>query len=307
MKVLVTGGCGFIGSHIVNRLLEDKYEVIVLDNLSAGKRENITDTVKVYTIDLRSPDVDELFKKENPEIVIHLAAQVDVNKSIQQPLEDADINILGTVNLLECAKRHDIKRFIFASSCAVYGDSSGEITGEEYKTNPISPYGLTKYTSERYIYIFNEIHQLPYTIFRFANIYGPKQNPTGEAGVIPIFIRRILSNQAVHIYGDGTQQREFLYVKDVAEAIIKAIEHGNDETYNLGTAHPITINHLLKELRSITNKRITAIHDEPRAGDIKSSRLNSEKAKEQLNWVPIYTLEEGLKETIHYFTKLDKG
>lgn len=307
MKVLVTGGCGFIGSHIVNRLLSDKYEVIVLDNLSAGKRENIPDTVKVYTIDIRSSAVNELFMKEQPEIVIHLAAQVDVNKSIQQPLEDADINILGTLNLLECSKRHDIKKFIFASSCAVYGDSSGEITDEEYNTNPISPYGLTKYTSERYIYIFNKIHQLPYTIFRFANIYGPKQNPTGEAGVIPIFIRKILSNQAVHIYGDGTQQREFLYVKDVAEAIVKAIDHSINETYNLGTTHPMTINHLLKELRNITNKRIIAIHDEPRAGDIKSSRLNSEKAKEHLNWVPLYTLEEGLKETIHYFTKLDKG
>jgi len=310
MKILVTGGAGFIGSYLVDRLIKEGHKVVVVDNLSTGKKENLNPAffkksgagpkAKFYKIDIRSPKINQIFRKEKPQIVFHYAAQIDVRKSMENPMEDADINILGTLNLLENCWRYGVKRFIFASSIGVYGEPKVLPTKEEHRLNPISPYPITKLAIEKYLNYYQN-QGLDFVCLRYSNIYGPRQLSTGEGGVIAIFIDKILKGKKPIIFGDGKQSRDFLYVDDAVEAAILGIKASTGSIYNLGTNKEITINELLKLLSNILKKKIKPVFRPFRQGEIVNSRIDYSKIKKDLGWRPKTRLEDGLKITTDWF------
>ena len=301
MKVLVTGGAGFIGSHVVDLLAQSGYEPLVVDNLQSGNRDVVPPQVRFYHVDVTSPQIETVFEKEKPEVVIHLAAQVDVARSLKDPVEDAQQNILGTIRLLTCCQRFNVKKFIFSSSCAVYGEQEDQSIKETLPVQTKSFYGISKYTSELYIQTFNNIYQIPYTILRYANVYGPRQTPKGEGGVVSIFLKKVLKEEAPFIFGDGEQTRDFVYVKDVALANVLAIENGTNEIFNIGCNSKISINELYQMIASFSTKKIPPIFMTGRKGDIRFSRLDNSKAINLLNWKPTFNLNTGLRETFKYY------
>jgi UDP-glucose 4-epimerase len=301
MKVLVTGGAGFVGSHIVELLLKQGYTPIVLDDLSNGNPKNIPINVKFYKASLLSKKVSKIFKKEKPDIVMHLAAQINVARSAEDPVEDANTNILGTIKLLEYCRFHNVKKFIFASSSAVYGDTEEAIISEDTPTNPISFYGTSKLVSEIYIKLFNKLHNIPFTILRYSNVFGPRQKSDGEGGVISIFINNFLNGQVPVIFGDGSQSRDFVFVEDVAQANILAISNGENEVINIGYNQQTSINELYRILVEKFNSSVTPLYEPARDGDILHSQLNNNKALEKLKWSPSSNVEIGLDKTISYF------
>ncbi len=303
MKVLVTGGAGFIGSTIADLLLEKGYEVVIIDNLSSGSKKLIPSKAVFYQEDITSKRLDDIFQKEKPEYVIHQAAQVDVNRSINEPSYDAEINIIGTTNLLENCIKHNIKKFIYSSSCAVYGETKLQSVKEDYPVNPKSFYGLSKYTAEVYIKIFAEQFGLAYTILRYANVYGPRQNAGGEGGVVSIFSNKLISNQEITIFGDGKQGRDFVYVKDVAYANFLSLNKGNNEVFNIGTNQTCTINNLYNMLNDIIPNTNPPKYAAARPGDIKHSTLDNTKALKLLGWSPRFSLNEGVLLTTKYYKK----
>lgn len=300
MKILVTGGAGFIGSHIVDRLVLEGHETIVIDNLSTGNNAYLPSQVRLYQIDILSLETERVFAEEKPDCVIHHAAQVDVTLSLQDPMLDAKSNILGTLRLLALCRQHQVKKFIYASSCAVYGESDDCSIKEDFDINPISFYGLSKFTPEIYIRLYSSLFGLSYTIFRYANVYGPRQTPKGEGGVISIFTRKMLEGNPIQIFGDGNQTRDFVYVKDVAKANALALTHGDHHILNIGTDTKTSINALFQTISSLTGYTRTPEYLPQRPGDIRFSRLDASEAKRVLGWQPSYSLETGLKETIQY-------
>ncbi|MGM0923903.1 MAG: NAD-dependent epimerase/dehydratase family protein [Bacillota bacterium] len=301
MKVLVTGGAGFIGSHIVDELLEKKYEVVVIDNLITGHESRIPNGVKLIKADIRD-SLDSAFMSEKPDVVIHQAAQVSVANSTVQPFYDADENIMGTINLLNLSVKYNIKKFIFASSAAIYGNPGQLPITENHPSQPISFYGLSKLTSESYIQLFSKFHGLSYAILRYSNVYGMRQDANGEAGVIAIFKEKILSGENPNIYGDGLQTRDFVFVKDVAKANAAAITYGNNGIYNISSNSQVTVLDIIKEFRNITNSNVTPVFCETREGDIRDSVLSNVKARTELNWSPEETIRTGLKKTMDHYT-----
>jgi UDP-glucose 4-epimerase len=297
MKVLVTGGAGFIGSHIVDMLIEDGHEVIIIDNLSTGKKEFINKKATFYLLDINSPQLEHIFSKEKPEYVIHQAAQVDVALSIQDPVCDADSNIIGTIRLLECCQKFNIRKIIYASSCAVYGETNDCSIHENFIAQPLSFYGVSKYTSELYIQLNHKFSGTPYTILRYANVYGPRQTPKGEGGVISIFMQKALKGEQPVIFGDGEQTRDFVYVKDVASANLSALKNGTNEIINIGLNKKTSINKLHALVSSMFLNSASPKYLPRRNGDIQYSRLNNDKALQKLDWKPSYELLEGLRET----------
>jgi UDP-glucose 4-epimerase len=300
MKILVTGGGGFIGSQLVETLIAAGHTPIILDNFSNGREENLPEGVKYYRRDLLSDKVEKIFKKENPDVVMHLAAQVSVAKSLENPAEDAAVNVLGTVKLLGYCTKYGVKKFIFSSSSAVYG-TTDEVLTEETAASPISFYGTSKLVSESYIKLFGTSYDLPYTILRYANVYGPRQRSDGEGGVISIFIEQLLTGETPVIYGDGTQTRDFVYVEDVARANLLAIEHADNEIINIGTNTQTSINQLYSLLSNQLDTIRTPIYLGTRDGDIKHSHLANMKALDILKWEPQYDLTAGLEKTVEYF------
>lgn len=303
MKILITGGAGFIGSHIVEELLKDnKYELIIVDRLSTGSKENIPPHVTFYPVDITNNlEIEKVFRQEMPDYVIHQAAQVDVTTSIRDPLYDAKTNIIGTINLLMNCQKYSVKKIVYASSCAVYGEvTNGEIL-EDTSVSPLSFYGISKLTPELYIKLFHNIYALPYTILRYANVYGPRQSVKAEGGVVAIFINRFLKGQQPIIFGDGLQTRDFVYVKDVAKANMLALSIGDNEVLNIGSNIQTSINDLYALLSSFITLSPPAIYKPERNGDLRYSQLNNIKALQVLNWKPDTTFEEGLKETIAYY------
>ena len=304
MKVLVTGGAGFIGSHIVEQLLQEGYQVVVVDNLSTGKKSFLPKDISFYSMDIQSLDLNQVFKKEKPEIVIHTAAQIDVNSSIKNPQNDASINILGTINLLNCCHEYKVRKIIYSSSCAVYGVPEDCSIKESFSISPLSFYGISKFVVELYMKVYHSLYDLNYTILRYANVYGPKQSTSGEGGVVSIFCKKILKKELPIIYGTGEQTRDFVFVKDVAEANIKAITKGKNQIINIGCNEKTSIKELyqlilsLNPSLSITQPPIT---HPTRQGDILHSRLDNTKAKQILKWEPNYTLREGLEDTLNYY------
>ncbi|MGF3104476.1 NAD-dependent epimerase/dehydratase family protein [Rossellomorea sp. DUT-2] len=300
MKVLITGGAGFIGSHIVEALIDTQYEVVVVDNLVTGHLKNIPPHVRFYQQDVRR-NIDDLFAKEQPDYVIHQAAQVSVSHSFIDPLYDCEENIIGTLNILQACVRHNVKKVVFASTAAVYGNPVYLPVDEAHPLKPISFYGLTKEHAEKCIQIFAKTHHLDYSILRYANVYGPRQDARGEAGVIAVFIEKLIRGESPIIFGDGKQTRDFIYVKDVARANVAALTNGNQETLNIGTGQEISIQEIIDQLENIMGKPIQPIFRPGREGDIRSSVLQNDRAQLMLHWLPCHSLPEGLSDTVHFY------
>ncbi|MCX7606424.1 MAG: NAD-dependent epimerase/dehydratase family protein [Bacteroidia bacterium] len=306
MRILVTGGAGFIGSHLTEALLP-AHEVHVLDNLSTGRKENIPSAVPLHQIDLQDEAaVRRLFSSEKYDIIFHLAAQVDVRTSVESPVSDAKVNILGLLHLLESAKQQH-PWIIFASTGgAIYGESPLLPLSETHPTLPESPYGIAKLAGELYIRHFGNTHHFPFTILRLANVYGPRQNPFGEAGVVAIFTHRLLSGQPVRIYGDGEQTRDFIFVEDVVRACLAVIEkptRTQGQTFNVGTGQQTSVNALYRILETITGLSYPPQHLPPKPGELRHNALDGARLHEATGWAPLVPLQEGLKRTASAFAK----
>ncbi|SNX52904.1 SDR family oxidoreductase [Thermoanaerobacterium sp. RBIITD] len=301
MNILVTGGAGFIGSNIVDFLIDNGYDVVVVDNMSTGKKENINKRARFYNVDITDSNLYKVFENEKIDVVIHHAAQIDIQKSIKDPVFDAKVNILGTINLLECCRKYGVKKIIYASSAAVYGNPEYLGVDEKHRVYPISYYGISKHTPEHYFEVYNELYGLKYTVLRYANVYGIRQDPKGEGGVISIFIDKMLKGERPVIFGDGEQTRDFIFVKDVAKANLLALKKGDNEIINISTNKAITINELVDIMNEIMGTYLKPIYTNSRKGDIVHSYLDNKKALEVLGWEPEYQLEQGLKETIEYY------
>jgi UDP-glucose 4-epimerase len=303
LKVLVTGGAGFIGSHVVDLYLEGGYEVVVVDDLSTGREINLNPQATFYKIDIRSQELARIFELEKPDYVNHHAAQMDVRYSVEHPIFDADVNILGSLNLLECARRYEVRRFVYISSGgAVYGEPIHLPCDEEHPIAPISPYGASKYAVEQYLYMYYLNYGLEYAVLRYANVYGPRQNPQGEAGVVAIFTNQMLAGRQAIINGDGKQERDFVYVKDCAKANLLATTSGvPNGVYNLGNSKGTSINQLFFALKKLTGYQAGPFHGPAKLGETRRIYLNAEKARRQLGWAPATELEAGLEETVAYY------
>ncbi|MBT2692663.1 NAD-dependent epimerase/dehydratase family protein [Bacillus sp. ISL-55] len=302
MKVLVTGGAGFIGSTIAEELLKAGHEVFIVDNLSTGKREYVPSRTAFFPVDLLdSGDLTVVFKLVRPNVVIHQAAQVSVPKSLVDPRTDADINISGTLSLLKLCEQYKTEKIIFASSAAVYGNPQYLGVDEKHPLKPESFYGLSKLTAEHYIRLYSILYGIDYSILRYANVFGPKQDPRGEGGVISIFMDRLKQHKPLSIYGDGEQTRDFIYVKDIAAANLAALEAGGKATFNIGTNSKTSLNTLIRHLEKVSNTRLAVSYEASRPGDILHSQLDNTLATQKLNWTPQYTLEQGLAETYTFY------
>ncbi|GAX89383.1 SDR family oxidoreductase [Effusibacillus lacus] len=302
MKILVTGGAGFIGSILVGRLVDHNHEVVVVDNLVTGNRGNVSEGATFYLQDILDKKLQEIFLMEQPDCVIHLAAQCLVQRSVKDPLLDASINIMGTINLLENCCRHRVKKMIYASSAAVYGDPKYLGIDEHHPIQPSSFYGISKYAPEHYVQAYAALYGLKYTILRYANVYGIRQDSKGEGGVISIFADCLLKNKRPLIYGDGNQTRDFIYVEDIAAANIAALTSADGEILNIGTNQPTSINELLQLMNEINGTDIEPVYLPERAGDIRHSYLNNNKALKYLEWKPKFNLKEGLEETFDFYS-----
>jgi UDP-glucose 4-epimerase len=303
MEVLVTGGAGFIGSNIVDGLIEAGHQVIVVDNLSTGKKENLNEQAEFYNLDLEDQELKEIFRENEISHVIHHAAQIDVQHSIKDPLFDAQNNILSTINLLECCRAYNVKKIIYASSAAVYGEPDYLPVDEDHPIKAMSPYGISKHTPEHYIKMYSELYNLKYTIFRYANVYGPRQDPKGEGGVVSIFVDKMLAEERPVIFGDGQQTRDFVHVYDIVKANLLALDNGDNILVNISTQNRDSVNDLVDHLNQILPYDIKAIYQEARKGDILHSSLANGKAEEQLGWTPDYDFKTGLEQTVGYYSK----
>ena len=304
MKFLVTGGAGFIGSNVVDGLIEAGYEVVVVDNLITGKRENVNPKARFYRVDITSPDLEEVFERERPDYVNHHAAQMNVRKSVDDPMYDARVNVLGSVNLLELCRRYEVKKVIYASTGgAVYGEPLYLPVDEDHPVNPLSPYGVTKHTVEHYLYFYGANYGLRYTILRYPNIYGPRQDPHGEAGVVAIFTEKMLRNERPTIFGDGTQTRDYVYVGDVVTANLLAIDKGDGEIYNVGTGVETSVNELFELLKEAVGVDLEPIYGERRLGEVYRIAITNDKIYRDFGWKPQTPLKEGLFKTIEYYRR----
>ncbi len=302
MNILVTGGAGFIGSHVVDSYIELGHNVIVVDNLSTGFIENVNPKAKFYQIDIRDEKIEEIFKSERIDIVNHHAAQMDVRKSVEDPIYDADVNIIGSLNLLQLCVKYGVKKFIFASTGgAIYGEQDYFPADEEHPTRPLSPYGVAKLTVEKYLYFYKEVHGLSYVVLRYANIYGPRQNPHGEAGVVAIFTSKMLKGEQPIINGDGLQTRDYTYVGDVVRANVLALNYDKSDVFNIGTGIETDVNTLFHKLRNLIGANCDEIHGPAKPGEQRRSVISYEKINKVLGWKPEVSLDEGLRLTVEFF------
>lgn len=302
MKILVTGGAGFIGSNIVKRLLERDHEVHVLDNLSTGNIDTIPSGVEFFEGNVGDKSTDSIIKN-GYDAVCHHAAQINVRISLDDPLSDIRNDVEGAVRLLESCIKHEVKHVTYASSGgAIYGDQEILPTPEDVEYKPESPYGINKLMIENYLRYYNKIHGLKYTALRYANVYGPGQNSKSEAGVVSIFLNQMIENGELTIFGSGEQTRDFVYVTDVVNANISAIENGISGEFNIGTSNQISINELFNKLKEIAGYDKDANHGDAVKGELLVSVLNISKAMKGLNWSPEVSLDEGLKKTYKYFS-----
>jgi len=307
VKILVTGGAGFIGSHVVDTFIAHGHDVVIVDDLSTGRRSNINPAATFYQIDIRSPELAEVFEKEKPQAVDHHAAQMDVRRSVEDPLFDADVNVLGSINLIELARKYGVGRFIYISTGgAVYGEPEYLPCDEAHPINPICPYGASKHTVEHYLYMYHELYNLDYVVLRYPNVYGPRQDPHGEAGVVAIFTGQMLKGDQVRINGDGEQERDFVFVVDCARANLLALTTENANTiYNLGEGKATTVNMIYEELKNATGYQLNAVHGPAKVGETRRIYLEASKAAEALAWQPSVGLGEGLAETVAYFREAE--
>lgn len=302
MKILITGGCGFIGSHVADRFYKEGHKIYIIDNLSTGNIKNVEVPHKFYNLDIASKDCEDIFKTNRFDAVINLSAQVDVKTSIEAPFLDSKSNLLGITNMLYLSKKYGVNRFIFSSSAAVYGNTDHIPISEDAEINPISPYGMSKSVGEFYCKKWSEIYGLKTMCFRFSNVFGPKQGLKGESGVISIFMDRVIKNQELTIFGDGNQTRDFIYVDDIADGIYKAFESDYVGVINLSTNTKHTLNELINILKEFHPIR-KVNYRENRPGDIRDSRLDNTKVKEILKWSPKYSFKDGIEKTYKWYEK----
>ncbi|RKY90525.1 MAG: UDP-glucose 4-epimerase [Ignavibacteriae bacterium] len=302
MKILVTGGAGFIASQIADAYIEEGHNVTVIDDLSIGFEENINPAAKFTKLSITDSNIIDLFKKEKFDLVNHHAAQIDVRKSVSDPLFDANTNILGTINLLQSCVKTGVKKIIFASTGgAIYGEQDYFPADEAHPTSPISPYGITKLAIEKYLYFYHLEHKLDYTILRYANVYGPRQNPFGEAGVVAIFANKLLKGKQPVINGSGEQTRDYVFVKDVVKANLLAVKDKQSDIYNVGTATETNVNKIYKILNDTIGKGQEEKHGPAAKGEQMRSVITSEKLYKKFNWKPATSIKEGLEKTVNYF------
>ena len=303
MKILLTGGAGFIGSNIADTLIENGHQVAIVDNLVTGHVENLNPDAVFYEMDINNLEIDNIFSVEKPDIVIHHAAQVSVQKSIGAPIFDAKSNIMATINILDNCVKHKVKKIIYASSAALYGVPQYLPIDERHKIDPISFYGISKYVPEKYIKVYSDLYGLKYTIFRYSNVYGIRQSIEGEGGVISIFTGKLINGDAPMIFGDGENTRDYINVFDIANANHRALTKGDNEIFNISTNTRVSLNELYSVMKGIANYKGNAIYAPERKGDIMHSSLDNTKAKNVLGWEPVVTLEKGLRNTINYYMK----
>ncbi len=302
MKVLVTGGAGFIGSHVCDAFQRAGHEVIALDNLSSGKRENLDPRVRLAVMDIRSPEAAELIRSERPQVLCHLAAQMDVRRSVEDPRFDAEANILGMLNLLEAARVSGVKKVIFSSTGgAIYGEQDVFPAPESHATRPVSPYGVSKASGELYLGYYKAQYGLDYVALRYANVYGPRQNPHGEAGVVAIFSQRLVAGQACTIFGDGGQTRDFVFGPDVARANLLAFEKDYVGAINIGTGIETDINRLYALLAEAAGSTQPVTHAPGKPGEQRRSCIDPSLARKVLGWEPTVGVAEGLRKTVEFF------
>lgn len=302
MNILVTGGAGFIGSHIADACIGAGHTVSIIDNLSMGKKENINPKASFHHCDIRDEKIRSIFEQGRFEVVFHLAAQMDVRKSVEDPIFDASVNILGTLNLLEQCKRFGVKKFIFASTGgAIYGEQDYFPADEAHPLRPLSPYGITKLAVEKYLFYYKEVFGLQFIALRFANIYGPRQNPHGEAGVVAIFTAKMLAGEQPVINGDGKQTRDYTYVDDVVKANMFALTYNHSGFFNVGTGIETDVNALFTILNNATGGRCKELHAEAKKGEQMRSVLDYSLIKTTFGWKPSVSLKEGLECTVEFF------
>ena len=302
MRILVTGGAGFIGSNVADRFLELGHEVAIFDDLSTGFREFVNPRAKFHEGDLAdAAAIDRCIADFRPEIVDHHAAQIDVRKSVSDPLRDARVNILGSIALLQSCTHHGVRKVIYASTGgALYGEGRELPATEDHPVNPESPYGTSKHTVEHYLYLWKLLHGLDYTVLRYPNVFGPRQNPHGEAGVNAIFIGLMLEGRRPRIFGDGNAVRDYLFVSDVVEGNVLALEKGSGEMLNLGTGVGTSVNDIVRELQTILGFREGAIYDPARPGEVQRIYLDAARAKRVLGWEPKVAFTDGLRRTVEW-------
>lgn len=304
MKVLVTGGAGFIGSYVVDLLIESGYEAVIVDNLSTGRESNLNPLARFYKVDICSPQLAEVFERERPDYVSHHAAQIDVRRSVEDPLFDAEINILGSLKVIECAKAVQVKRFVYASTGgAVYGEPEYLPCDESHPINPVSQYGASKHTVEHYLHLYHVNYGLPYTVLRYPNVYGPRQDPHGEAGVVAIFTGQMLDGKQAVINGDGEQQRDFVYVADCARANLLALEADENGIFNIGSGVGTSINQMFDILSEISGYGRAAVYGPAKLGETRKIYLDAERACAVLGWYPQTDLTTGLEQVVSYFRR----
>jgi UDP-glucose 4-epimerase len=302
MKVLVTGGAGFIGSHLVDRLIQEGHDVVIVDNLSTGKRKNINRAARFFKMDIQSWRLERVFRNERPNTVMHLAAQMDVRKSVEDPMFDAQVNILGTLNLLQLAVKHGTRKVVFSSSGgAIYGEQETFPCPETHPTRPLSPYGLSKLCGEQYLSYYHRVSGLQVVSLRYANVYGPRQDPEGEAGVVAIFIQKLLNNEQAVINGNGRQTRDFVFVEDVVEANLAMMGQETEGVYNVGTGVETSVNDLFRILVQHTGSSCKEIHGPVKKGEQIRSVIDASKLRQAMSWEPKISLNDGLKRTVEYF------
>jgi UDP-glucose 4-epimerase len=302
MKIIVTGGAGFVGSHTVDAYIAANHEVLVVDDLSTGSAEQVNPAARLVVMDINDPELADLFQDERPDVVNHHAANSSVSISVQRPLFDARQNALGTLNLLEASRRSGVHKFIYISSGgAMYGNPDCLPLKEDHPARPVSPYGLSKHTGERYVRLYGAEHGLCWTSLRYANVYGPRQDPHGEAGVIAVFCRDLLDGVAPEIHWDGEQTRDFLYVSDCADANLRALGAGDGQAYNVGTGVGTSVNLLFQTLMEVTGIDVTPRRAPRRPGDTRHAYLDPAKIERELGWRARVGLREGLEQTWRHF------
>ncbi|NOY61091.1 MAG: NAD-dependent epimerase/dehydratase family protein, partial [Calditrichaeota bacterium] len=300
-KILVTGGAGFIGSNIVDAYIAAGHDVVVLDNLSTGRIKNLNKKAEFAQLDIQD-DLSALFSKHKFDIVNHHAAQMDVRRSVEDPIFDARTNVLGFINILQNCAKSGVKKVIFASSGgAIYGEQDYFPADENHKTQPYSPYGITKLVGEKYLFFYNLTYNLNYVVLRYANVYGPRQNPHGEAGVVAIFIKKLLDGEQPFINGNGEQTRDFVFVRDVVKANVLALDYEQSDIFNVGTGVETNVNQLYQAINKLTGKNMPEKHAPAKEGEQMRSVVDHSKIQTVLGWTQDYNLEQGLKETVEYF------
>jgi len=304
VKILVTGGAGFIGSNVVDAYLGAGHEVVVVDNLASGNRANLNPAAKLYEVDIRTPELAEVLEREKPDVVNHHAAHIDVRRSVADPLYDTSVNIVGSISLLEACRKSGVRKIIYISSGgAMYGEPDYLPCDEAHPVRPLSPYGASKHTVEHYCFMYKESFGLDYTVLRYPNVYGPRQDPYGEAGVVAIFTERMLKGEPVTINGTGEQERDFIYVGDCVSANLLVLEAGGGKEYNLGWGIGTNVNEVFARLKETIGYPLDARYGPAKTGETFRIYLDTTRIRKELGWRPMIPLAEGIARTVDFFRK----